>query len=376
MIRARAAVGRRARRLRPRTARAGRLGPGIAAGLAAGLLVVLPAAAPAQVVVESGHALDSNLRLGSGGYNTAVGGRAGPGFEPLRVPTYVPRDFAPDYYNAFLRERYYVPTRWAAPHGDTLRYSPPQKGSGPQRTQAAATPLAAAYGVGYVPRPTQPAADPPEARRQMQLLSYGIGYLLGERVSEALRRDGVEADPSQLSDGFHDGLQRSEPAIARDKLDEILASIHARLRERMAGQLAGENPEFRAWDENNRRAGAALRESFAREEGVISLPGGLMYRELEAGEGPSPGPQDVVVLDYRITAPDGTVILEARGAVVQMKSVVEGGRMLLGMMRPGARWVAIIPPELGHGDVGRPPHIGPSQTVRCDVRLLEIRPGP
>jgi FKBP-type peptidyl-prolyl cis-trans isomerase FkpA len=92
------------------------------------------------------------------------------------------------------------------------------------------------------------------------------------------------------------------------------------------------------------------------------------------GSGPSPGPDDVVVVNYKALLLDGTVVGQGESHEVRVGSVIPGAAALLQMMNVGAKWQAAIPPELAHGSAGRYPDVGANETLFGEIELLEIKP--
>lgn len=352
-------------------------------------LVTLALPASAQVIQQSGHSLDSNLRLGSGGYNgvgAIAGGRAiyGPGGlahvdaggiyggRELREPIYRVR--SPDYYNAFQRERSYRPDRGLAYDPDQVRVVRPQE---PQMPPPLDSGYAAGFDAGYeaaLAEGAAPAVQPtPEARQQMDMISYGVGYFLGEEVLASVHKDGVDGDLESLVAGFRDGLEGNEPQVSRQRLERILADMHKEVRQRMVQHLLDVDPEFKRQHDENLARSRSFHETYGRTEGVVTLPDGIQYKVLAEGSGRHPGPDDVVVVNYRLLGLDGHLIAEGEQAEVAVNELTEGGRKIIQMMPEGARWEVAIPPELAHGAAGQYPNIGPNETVFGTVELVKIK---
>jgi peptidyl-prolyl cis-trans isomerase A (cyclophilin A) len=103
---------------------------------------------------------------------------------------------------------------------------------------------------------------------------------------------------------------------------------------------------------------------------------GLMYVVLEAGEGPSPKPSDVVVAHYTGWLLDGTKFDSShdrdRPLTYRLDRLIKGWIEGVGMMKVGGRRRLIIPPELGYGDRGSG-RVPPKATLVFDMELLEIK---
>ena len=106
---------------------------------------------------------------------------------------------------------------------------------------------------------------------------------------------------------------------------------------------------------------------------MVTLSDGIQYQVLKAGEGPSPGLDDKVVVNYKVLDLRGAVISEGTGEEVRVGAVVDGGARVLQMMKPGSRWLVAIPPELAFGPGGKYPDIGPNVTLFGEIELIEIK---
>jgi len=110
--------------------------------------------------------------------------------------------------------------------------------------------------------------------------------------------------------------------------------------------------------------------------GVKTTYSGLKYQVLRPGTGRRPSSYNRVKVHYRGTLMDGTVFDSSyqRGqpAVFRLDQVIPGWTEGLGLMREGAKYRFIIPPNLAYGSAGSPPKIGPNQTLKFDVELLEV----
>ncbi len=91
--------------------------------------------------------------------------------------------------------------------------------------------------------------------------------------------------------------------------------------------------------------------------GVVTLPSGLQYRVIRAGDpaGGSPKADDVVAVHYQGKLLDGTVFDSTQGrdpAVFQVGGLIKGWVEALQLMHPGDQWMIWTPPELGYGATG------------------------
>lgn len=91
--------------------------------------------------------------------------------------------------------------------------------------------------------------------------------------------------------------------------------------------------------------------------GVVTLPSGLQYKVVRAGDAAagSPKPDDFVAVHYQGALLDGTVFDSTQGedpAVFPVGGLIKGWVEALQLMHPGDYWTIWTPPELAYGDKG------------------------
>jgi len=114
-------------------------------------------------------------------------------------------------------------------------------------------------------------------------------------------------------------------------------------------------------------------------EGIQKTDSGLEYVVLEAvEEGPSPNPEDRVVVFYegRLDA-TGEVFDSAfkRGepAIFPAGRLIPGWVEALAMMKRGERWLIHVPADLAYGETGTPGGpIPPSSDLNFEVELMDV----
>ena len=103
-----------------------------------------------------------------------------------------------------------------------------------------------------------------------------------------------------------------------------------------------------------------------------SMPQSVDVQTVEAGEGPSPTRDDVALVNYKGTLPDGTVFDEGTQAVFPLSEVVPGFTKALEQMQRGGKYRIVIPSDLAYGAEGAGP-IPPNTDLTFDVELLDFR---
>jgi len=117
----------------------------------------------------------------------------------------------------------------------------------------------------------------------------------------------------------------------------------------------------------------------AKKHGVVTTASGLEYEVLAPGQGNSPGPQDIVLIDYDGKLLDGTTFdstaQHGQPAVMPVAGSIPGFSEGLQLMKRGARYRFWIPPQLGYGEQGAGDGvIPPNSVLQFDVSLREIAP--
>jgi FKBP-type peptidyl-prolyl cis-trans isomerase len=56
-----------------------------------------------------------------------------------------------------------------------------------------------------------------------------------------------------------------------------------------------------------------------------------------------------------------------------LTEVIDGWDQILQLMRPGDKWLVIVPPELGYGRRGNPPRVPPFATLVFEMEILGIK---
>jgi len=121
--------------------------------------------------------------------------------------------------------------------------------------------------------------------------------------------------------------------------------------------------------------GEAALVAAAAESGATRTSSGLVFSEVEAGDGPSPTAEDKVRVHYEGRLLDGTVFDSSykRGEPLEfpLSGVIKGWTEGLQLMKAGGKAKLTIPSELAYGDSGTGP-IPAKATLIFDVELLAI----
>lgn len=190
-----------------------------------------------------------------------------------------------------------------------------------------------------------------------------VSYSLGLSIANNLISSGVTTiNAEAFIDGLNVVFSGKMPEIMPDEANNILQDYFDKLQQAKGNEAKAEGEKFLA--ENKKK------------EGVVTLPSGLQYKILTAGNGPKPKASDTVKCHYEGRLIDGTVfdssIRRGEPAEFPVSGVIAGWVEALQLMPVGSKWQLYIPSELAYGTHGAGQSIGPNATLIFDVELLAI----
>jgi FKBP-type peptidyl-prolyl cis-trans isomerase len=106
---------------------------------------------------------------------------------------------------------------------------------------------------------------------------------------------------------------------------------------------------------------------------------GIRYVVENAGKGPLLMPGDLVMVTYTASLLNGKMFDRVQDRVhpftfrVDRGEVIDGWDQILQLMRPGDKWIVIVPPELGYGRRGNPPRVPSYATLVFEMELLGVK---
>lgn len=188
---------------------------------------------------------------------------------------------------------------------------------------------------------------------------YSLGYFVMKRASDFQLS---ERERQLVKAGAEDAIEGKEASVDVGQYQQRLASL---FRERQSAGAEAEKLASQEWVDQQ-----------AAEPGAVQTSSGLVYIELEPGDGPKPADTDTVRVHYHGTLRDGTVFDSSRQrgtpAVFPLNRVIPCWTEALQRMSPGGKARVVCPSPIAYGDRGAPPHIQPGAALHFDVELLEI----
>jgi FKBP-type peptidyl-prolyl cis-trans isomerase len=187
-------------------------------------------------------------------------------------------------------------------------------------------------------------------------------YALGAAVARNIQPfDLTEAELKQVQKGFADA------ALKKDVGD--IQQYFPKIQELQEKRIA-------AAAEIEKKSGEAFLAKAAAEPGARQTPSGLVYKEVQAGTGPSPAGTDTVKVHYHGTLQDGKVfdssVERNEPATFPLNGVIPCWTEGVQMMKVGGKARIVCPSAIAYGDRGAPPDIKPGATLIFDVELLGI----
>ncbi len=182
-------------------------------------------------------------------------------------------------------------------------------------------------------------------------------YALGHTLGKGLQIFSVSpAELEIVKRGIMDAVNESPPAV---DVDHYASRVQALARKRET------------------QASEALLARAAQEKGAVKLPSGVVYQELKAGSGASPGAKDTVSVHYRGTLMNGeefdSSFRRNQPAEFPLNGVISCWTQGLQQMKVGGKAKLTCPANTAYGE--RPPmgsKIPPNAVLVFEVELLGI----
>jgi FKBP-type peptidyl-prolyl cis-trans isomerase FklB len=211
----------------------------------------------------------------------------------------------------------------------------------------------------------QCAQEPTDLKTEKDKVNYAIGISVGRNF----KQQGMEVDVDLVVKGLKDELTSKKILLSEDELRKTMSAYQ---QERKLKQMQ----EKKAAAVDKKKEGDAFREENKKKEGVVTLPSGLQYKILKAGEGKKPTTNDMVEVRYRGTLIDGKEFDSSGSETRSFKlaGIIPGWREALQLMPVGSKWQLVVPPELAYGERGMGQAIMPNTTLLFEVELVGIKP--
>ena len=193
--------------------------------------------------------------------------------------------------------------------------------------------------------------------------SYVYGYMLAASAAEY----GGNIDYMYMARGVLD-YAAGNAFYADSEMNRIL-TLHQRHMIRLDRRAEAELREA------NRESAWAFLIANGKRSSVVTLPSGLEYEILEEGDGESAADASVVIAEYQLARPDGSIAYSTYENNVKdeivLSEVIQGLGEGIKEMNVGDRIRLWVPPELGFGEKS-PEGIEPNSLLIFDIKLSNI----
>lgn len=227
-----------------------------------------------------------------------------------------------------------------------------------------------ALSVAFACAPAMAQKSSPKKAAPVKTSIDSVSYAIGATIGRNLLQQEFELDSETLVRGIADVLDKKPLALDSVQIEAVLKALQEKVAE---AQMA----KIKQMAAANKIAGEQFLAQNMTREGVVTLPSGLQYEVIKAGDGPQPKATDKVTTHYKGTLIDGTTFDSSyeRGkpATFQLDQVIRGWTEALSLMKVGSKWRLFVPSDLAYGEGGAPGgKIGPNSTLVFEVELLQV----
>ena len=200
----------------------------------------------------------------------------------------------------------------------------------------------------------------------MDKLSYALGMGIGSQLAQM----GAEnLSINDFAQAVQDMIAGKKPQVDQAEAQTIVQNFFVEQEEKQRAAAAEKYKD-------NKDKGEEFLAAKAMEEGVVSLPSGLMYQVLNEGNGKKPTADDTVECHYEGQLIDGTVFdssyKRGQSATFPLNGVIAGWTEGVQLMSEGAKYRFFIPNQLAYGERGAGSAIPPFAALVFDVELIKV----
>ncbi|MCX7107385.1 MAG: FKBP-type peptidyl-prolyl cis-trans isomerase [Methylococcales bacterium] len=195
-----------------------------------------------------------------------------------------------------------------------------------------------------------------------------VSYAVGASVGRNFKKDGFAINQDIFTQGLHDALTGTKLKMSEKEFKSVLSGFQGEMRRKMAANQSERN------NKNKIKAHEFLTEN-GKKADVVTLPSGVQYKVIKAGDGNKPIDSDIVEVNYRGTLLDGTEFdasAQGKPANLKLAQLIPGWKEAIKLMPTGSKWQLFIPSKSAYGERGVGNDIGPSEMLIFDVELVNI----
>lgn len=197
-----------------------------------------------------------------------------------------------------------------------------------------------------------------------------LSYVLGQNTASNLLRQNIEVETELFVQGMNDFLNKKPSLLSDAERQAVIVNFQQALQAK--AKAKSDNAASK-----NIEAGKAFIIDYKSNKDVVSLDNGMIYKVIKNGSGVQPMLSDTVTAHYTGKLIDGTTfdssIPRGQPSSFPLANVIKGWQEILPMMKVGAKWEVVIPPQLAYGQAGAGKDIGPMATLVFEIELLEVK---
>jgi len=193
-------------------------------------------------------------------------------------------------------------------------------------------------------------------------VSYSLGVNIGSNIkSQGMKELNMVAFARAIQDIFAD----KNPQITNEAAGKVIQEYFIKLQQE---KIQGKKQKALDYLSEN-----------SKKKDVLTLPSGLQYTVIKAGNGPKPQASDRLTVSYHCTSMDGTVISSTFKESVNtpisttLDQPIKGIGEALQNMNVGAKWKVLIPYDLGFGENGNNGRPGAYENLQLIIELIAIQ---
>ena len=191
-------------------------------------------------------------------------------------------------------------------------------------------------------------------------------------VSEQIFGEGAEEtlDVQLFLAGFLDMIEGKSRLVV-DSVEITQQMAQMELQQRVQDKM---NERARVEFAPNKQAGEEFLAAKAKEEGVVALSNGVLYKVIKEGKknGKKPALTDKIKVAYKGMTIDGEEFDSSESVEFPLASMIEGWKIAIPEMTEGSKWEIYIPQELAYGERGSMPSIKPFSALVFEVELFNV----
>ena len=193
--------------------------------------------------------------------------------------------------------------------------------------------------------------------------AYGYGYF----ITLNLMMSGIQVKGPEFADGALSALYGASATFTEEEMNGFITAY----AEKMQAEYEAFVKELAA--SNLAEADAFLADNSSKE-GIIVLDSGVQLEYIldDDTSTAKPAADSTVVVDYKLTLMDGTVMDQGTDVEFNLQNLIPGFSEAAMQMTPGDSIRAYIPPAQGYGEMGTGT-IEPNSLLIFDITLKEIK---